>query len=581
VRMLVQIILYLMFSKLARGYNEAELPAKKRFRQNACDLFLSNEISATRATHLFADAQAAGAANVYDLAGIGSRSAAKSNLSRDLLRRLRKGKGWPTPYFFPCRIMDRKAEVVVLASMPIWLPHELVRAIRKRSDLAALVSTGGLDIESRARLRAVTASLRCDEDKMGCIGMWCDGCPCNWDRSQSMEVISMSFPGLTDEAAKIRIPLICIEKSFVATHDTWDDVTRVLAWSLGLLATGTYPAARDDGSPWTSLDKIRSNSDNVERDDFKAILLEFRGDWAMFKQVFRFPQHNEVLGCCTRCTVKPSEIRNVGLDAPWRQQRLTFWGLIGRMREQGVTISPLLNSPGMSIETFKLDWLHVVDQGIALDTLGNLFDFLVHARKFPGGNEVIRCKALFQKLVAYYAAHPDMESVSKLNVLKVSMFKRKKGKAPRLSARAAETRCLIPFAVQLVQEYMDDDIEFERSMKHCLLELAECYKCLSHDILFSQDLLCKHCRRYCTLYVGLSDAAADPLWRVKPKLHAFQELCEMSGASRPATSWTYRDEDFGGSAAKLSRRRGGKHSAVSQCLSVLNRFAAKHPVPRI
>ena len=47
-----------------------------------------------------------------------------------------------------------------------------------------------------------------------------------------MEVISMSFPGLTDEAAKIRIPLICIEKSFVATHDTWGDVTRVLAWSV-------------------------------------------------------------------------------------------------------------------------------------------------------------------------------------------------------------------------------------------------------------------------------------------------------------------------------------------------------------
>ena len=70
-----------------------------------------------------------------------------------------------------------------------------------------------------------------------------------------------------------------------------------------------------------------------------------------------------------------------------------------------------------------------------------------------------------------------MESVSRLNVLKVSMFKRKAGKAPRLSARAAETRCLIPFAVQLVQEYMDDAVEFERTMKHCLLELAECYEC--------------------------------------------------------------------------------------------------------
>ena len=52
-----------------------------------------------------------------------------------------------------------------------------------------------------------------------------------------MEVISMSFPGLTDEAAKIRIPLMCIEESSVARHDTWDDETKGLARCLGLLGT--------------------------------------------------------------------------------------------------------------------------------------------------------------------------------------------------------------------------------------------------------------------------------------------------------------------------------------------------------
>ena len=36
-----------------------------------------------------------------------------------------------------------------------------------------------------------------------------------------------------------------------------------------------------------------------------AALCQVTGDWKMYKQVFRFPQHNETHGCCFKCAVKP------------------------------------------------------------------------------------------------------------------------------------------------------------------------------------------------------------------------------------------------------------------------------------
>ena len=65
-------------------------------------------------------------------------------------------------------------------------------------------------------------------------------------------------------------------------------------------------------------------------------------------------------------------------------------------------------------------------------------------------------------------------------------------------------------------------------------------------------------------------------FRVKPKMHLFLELC-ISG-SKPSLSWTYRDEDFGGTAAQLSRRRGGLLSAKATSHNFLLRFRLKQPL---
>ena len=67
----------------------------------------------------------------------------------------------------------------------------------------------------------------------------------------------------------------------------------VLKWSLEILASGTMPSTRHDGTPWRKSDVRRAkwSGDPVQR----AILVQIRGDWACYKQ------HFNLAGFLDRC----------------------------------------------------------------------------------------------------------------------------------------------------------------------------------------------------------------------------------------------------------------------------------------
>ena len=126
--------------------------------------------------------------------------------------------------------------------------------------------------------------------------------------------------------------------------------------------------------------------------------------------------------------------------------------------------------------------------------------------------------------------------------------------APKLTCYGSEARGLVPIARHLAMEYLSDDDVLEHTVKQTTLELCACYDCLS----FSQPVesLALHSQRFCTLFAALETQHPDR-FRTKPKLHQFQELCEMDLPTRPAAHWTYREEEFGGSIAEMGNRRGG------------------------
>ena len=140
----------------------------------------------------------------------------------------------------------------------------------------------------------------------------------------------------------MRIPVTSINKKFVNEH-TMDDICNVVAWSFKQLITGRVPSKGFSGEDFKDLKRQKFAGAVVP----KGVLAEVRADWVFLKTCFKFPQHNELEGICWQCHCKPAGVRDVGLSAPWRTERMSHFEVIHRMRRQGIVPSPLMSCPGI------------------------------------------------------------------------------------------------------------------------------------------------------------------------------------------------------------------------------------------
>ena len=156
-----------------------------------------------------------------------------------------------------------------------------------------------------------------------------------------------------------------------------------------------------------------------------------------------------------------------------------------------------------------------------------------------------------------------------------TMIQKKSTKPPKLRAKAAEARALVPFGVYAAEKWLNDGQPVNAAITLAAQSLRNCYDNLNPEV-FHPETLRKECKCFCLQYFALEHFhAGSCFWRVKPKFHLFQELCEMS-RNCPSASWTYRDEDFGGTGALYVQRRGGPVEPHSSAQSLLDRFAIQH-----
>lgn len=555
-----------MFHKRSRESSN-ETPGAERWRHHMEELFLSNQVSAPEIRDMFEDGTVMRVQHTRKFAKAGKYGKFQNNVKRDMLRAAMKDKkDWPPLYYIEVEVVNPATQTVGLKKLPIILPHEFIFFLQHKNESALLLSQENMGQATKVHMANACQELGVSE-LLG-IGLWGDGVPCKFDRSESLEVLTMNIPGVST-AKELRVPVTVINKKFVVKALTFDSIFSVLAWSFSVLASGVMPSHDHLGVPFTG-----KRAKYAGKFVLRSVLCEFRGDWAWYKQCFRFPQHNENRGICWRCSCTPSEIRQVGSDARWRSQKLTHWQLLQRMFEQGLPPSPLFGAPCFRSSAVLIDWLHAADQGILLHFLASLFKHMLG--KLVGSNAKEQCKSLWLELQLYYRANPCS---SRLDNLTLSMLG-KSGKPPKLRARAAEARFLMPFAVELARRYLSPANAFEDTMLNCTLQLNGCYNNLS-AAAFSAQSLREHSRKFAILYVAMETLACDKQkWHVTPKLHLFQELCEETGTC-PSLTWTYRDEDMGGTMMQLDRHRGGSNNITASATSTLHRFIAKNRMPAL
>ena len=255
-----------MLHKTRRSYDPAVLPADERLTRNIVDLWATNTLSAARAQEMLDDAAAA---NVPASRKYKSKTKNKKNIARGLKRRLLKGSKWPPVYKAQVRVKDTTTGMEVLKTMSFNLPHEILATLGQHGNITHMLCKDGLDAVSRAHL------LHC-EAEAGCpligLGLWGDGAPCNWDRSEALEVFSLNIPGLANETNKtLRIPITGLSKKTLVTMHTFDDILEVVAWSLRYCALGQYPKERHDHADWKESDKWRFMAQFI----FKRVFMRF------------------------------------------------------------------------------------------------------------------------------------------------------------------------------------------------------------------------------------------------------------------------------------------------------------------
>ena len=175
------------------------------------------------------------------------------NAARDLKR-----SPWFPQYLAKIPVWNPRKQEEEVKDIPFLLAHELMGAfLKEHRDL--LLQTSGLCKQSKEHLLHVQRGFEAPEALA--TGLWSDGTPYKFDRSQTLECICLNFPGLGVSNARSRPPLCAIPKR-------WCNKGKTLSKMLGVLARSSIHLANAG---------------------FAAFLAEVRGDWATRKEVFSFP----------------------------------------------------------------------------------------------------------------------------------------------------------------------------------------------------------------------------------------------------------------------------------------------------
>ena len=148
--------------------------------------------------------------------GLSTTTSFRANAFRSFSRAFLKGSCWPKPYFAQTRCNNVRTGVETPTWVALGLPHEYVNALCKHGDMETIMERSGCDPNTLAHVVRAEADAGVD---LLPLGLWGDGVPCQWDRAESIEALSLNFPGQCDEYKQLRLPVVCFRRGIQAlTH---------------------------------------------------------------------------------------------------------------------------------------------------------------------------------------------------------------------------------------------------------------------------------------------------------------------------------------------------------------------------
>ena len=328
-----------MFHNKKVGECESTSPSKI-LRQHAHSLFLNNKLAGQDAEQLQNEIADCGVTGFKRKRTSGEN---KSNpkAARNMLRKCLKHSQWPQIYVAEIRTFHPKMQIEILQDMAFILPHELLFALGDFNSVDTLTTLDGAATSVKNHCQAAAELLQCP---VAAMGLWCDGTPSNWERTKSLELLLINFPGLSGSNKTWRFPVAAVPHEHLSKGSTFEDIFQIMAWSFQQCLLGTMPNTRHDGLQFNSTDSWRKKKAGKLL-PCKAILAEVRADWKCQSEIFHLPHWNKNDGLCCKCSATPVSFKDFSSFASWRHERINHWMFLERQLQFTIAhFSPLLVS---------------------------------------------------------------------------------------------------------------------------------------------------------------------------------------------------------------------------------------------
>ena len=390
------------------------------------------------------------------------------------------------------------------------------------------------------------------------IGLYGDGIAVGVDVYQdSLYAIYIYFPHRG--AADCRKPgskhTFTVYRKSEATKETVDDIWNVLLWELQALALGREPKLGEQTKPLESQEPGDFLNGEYGR-KHRFCLMQIKGDTAYLVEIFGVRQWNSKLFMCACCHAhRDGDLswHNFSFLAPWwrtlrtqeqfkRDMETSIAHNFQRDRAPFGFESRLVKAPYFRWTMIKLDWMHVVDLGVLTYVLGEAWwALLLKLAPRVWGRRPSRAKsralgllALKARLHKYYTDH---KIDTKIPLSRLTLRKIRVKKNPKLKAKAAQARRLLPFTLSLARELLQDP-GVDRHCRESLESLSEIFR-LNDQSEITEDGLMQW-RRHAATFVYHHIAAG---FRVYPKFHFFMHMPQQVRQSGVARSfWCYTEE---------------------------------------
>ena len=347
------------------------------------------------------------------------------------------------------------------------------------------------------------------------------------------------------------------------TPDSLNSVLEIFSWSMNQILAGLSPSKDVNDRPIAGgVHRLAS--------EWRGALCQVRGDWAFFCECFDFVKWNTNENMCFMCkashTIPAFFWQDFSEDAGWRG---TLWTheMYKAHLEAIHAVAPVLFARciGFRLECVMIDVLHTVDLGVAAHVIGNvLFIMCILRGCYGGANYQERAARLNAELGKWYKA---TKCSSRLRGALTLERLRKAGQWPKLMGKAAAIRHMTKFALYVIQTFNNGSDYDVLMMEVCQL-LDRFYTHLMSESQFMSESakaeLPRIGQKLAEKYGQLANSAyyaEERLWKLSPKLHLWEHLCEMQAIlyGNPRYYWCYADEDLVGLMTEVAE---GVHPAT-------------------